>query len=483
MAVVSTPADLVNKEMGKREGLFRRPLRHAAIKEINALASYVGNQFFGTSRRRQSRSNKGVGIIDLADFEEECDSVNEDALRQSQHDHRPQAMKTLRSPRSVLQKRIPNNASQLMQMDLLLLHECPAIEDLRKCAWKGCSPKNRAQVWRLLLGHEPLEYRLRHSTLDMKRNAYREYVRLLYAPEGAAEVELSKQVKRCRLIQRQYEHETDEMRNREKSHPHVNKFQKFVEYSDYAMKTLHQIEMDLPRTHPEIPIFHVPEVRNPMRRILYLYGMLNPSRNYVQGMNELLTPVVVVFLSSYLKHANNKGIESFLNREGLCDLLTEQELMEAEADAFWTFSLIVSCIEDNFTAEQTGILRRIARLEEIVKCVDPLLARHLARNGNEFIQFSYRWMNCLLMRELPFTLVVKLWDALFAEEDGLADLQVYFCAAMITRFRGELLTKGFEDCIMFLQHLPTGEWKTSDVDVLLSQAYIWKQQLQLESLA
>lgn len=481
MAAVSTPANLVNVEVGSSERSSRRPLRYVAIKEINAFASYVGSQFFGANKRRQPQSNKGIGIIDFADFEEECDSPMQDPSCKRRYDRRQQTMKTLRSPRSVLQKLIPSNASQSMQMDLLLLHECPNIEDLRKCAWKGCSPKNRAQVWRLLLGHEPLEYKLRQSTLEMKRNAYREYVQLLCAPEGAAEVELSKQVKRCRLIQRQYEQETNGSRG-VKSFPQVDKQRDLIEYSDYAMKTLRQIEMDLPRTHPDIPIFHVPEVRNPMRRILYLYGMLNPNKNYVQGMNELLTPVVVVFLSSYLKHANDKGVESFLSREDLCDSLTEQEFVEAEADAFWTFSLVVSCIEDNFIAEQTGILRRIARLEEIVDCVDPLLSRHLARNGNEFIQFSYRWMNCLLMRELPFTLVVKLWDALFAEEDGLGDLQVYFCAAMMTRFRGELLTKGFEDCIMFLQHLPTTEWKTSDIDVLLSQAYIWKQQLQLESL-
>lgn len=476
MAAVSTRGTIVNVEVGNKEQVNRRPFRQTAIKEINAFASYVGNHLLGTGRRKQAKSqNKGIGVIDFTDFEDEKDiEAADESLWKKMHERRHP--KTLRSPRGVLQKMIPNNASQLMQMDLLLLDESPGLEDVRRCAWKGCSPKNRAQVWRLLLGHEPLEYRVRQLALEMKRDAYREYVKVLSAPQGAAQVELSRQLKRCRSMQKRMGIESNK-ENGERMLELEDKNGNFVEYSDYAMKTLRQIEMDLPRTHPEIAIFHVAEVRNAMRRILYIYGMLNPNKNYVQGMNELLTPVLVVFFSSYLKEARDRGVENFLVREELCDTLTGEELEEAEADAFWTFSLVVKSIEDNFIAEQPGILRRIARLEEIVREVDPMLSQHLARNGNEFIQFSYRWMNCLLMRELPFPLVVKLWDALIAEEDGLSDLHVYFCAAMITKFRTELLAKGFEECIMFLQNLPTSEWKTSDIDVLLSQAYVWKKQL------
>lgn len=478
MAAVSTPSNIVNVEVGNKEQVSRRPFRQTAIKEINAFASYLGNHFLGTGKRKQTKSqNKGVGFIEFTDFEDEKDMGTADdnvSKRMPARRH----VKTLRSPRGVLQKMIPNNASQLMQMDLLLLDESPCLEDLRRCAWKGCSPKNRAQVWRLLLGHEPMEHSVRHSALEMKRKAYREYVKVLSAPQGAAQVELSRQLKRCRSMQKHMGIESNKGEGGGRQLSLEDKDGNFVEYSDYAMKTLRQIEMDLPRTHPDIAIFHVPEVRNAMRRILYIYGMLNPNKNYVQGMNELLTPVLVVFFSSYLKEVRDRGVENFLVREEVCNSLAAEELDEAEADAFWTFSLVVRSIEDNFIAEQPGILRRIARLEEIVREVDPLLSQHLARNGNEFIQFSYRWMNCLLMRELPFPLVVKLWDALIAEEDGLSELHVYFCAAMITKFRAELLAKGFEQCIMFLQNLPTSEWKTSDIDVLLSQAYVWRKQLQ-----
>ena len=39
------------------------------------------------------------------------------------------------------------------------------------------------------------------------------------------------------------------------------------------------------------------------------------------------------------------------------------------------------------------------------------LDAHLARNSVEYIQFSFRWMNNLLMREFPLRCVIRLWDS------------------------------------------------------------------------
>jgi hypothetical protein len=51
-------------------------------------------------------------------------------------------------------------------------------------------------------------------------------------------------------------------------------------------------------------------------------------------------------------------------------------------------------------------------------CPAEALVTHLESNGLEFFQFAFRWMNCLLMRELPFKLVIRLWDTCLAERDG-----------------------------------------------------------------
>lgn len=47
--------------------------------------------------------------------------------------------------------------------------------------------------------------------------------------------------------------------------------------------------------------------------------------------------------------------------------------------------------------------------------VDEKTSAHLQAQGVEFLQFSFRWVNCLLLRELPFHLGVRLWDTYLAE--------------------------------------------------------------------
>ena len=38
------------------------------------------------------------------------------------------------------------------------------------------------------------------------------------------------------------------------------------------------------------------------------------------------------------------------------------------------------------------------------------LYNHLKKHNIEFIQFAFRWMNNLLMREIPLPCTIRLWD-------------------------------------------------------------------------
>lgn len=38
------------------------------------------------------------------------------------------------------------------------------------------------------------------------------------------------------------------------------------------------------------------------------------------------------------------------------------------------------------------------------------LAAHLESENVEFMQFAFRWMNCLLMREISVQNTVRMWD-------------------------------------------------------------------------
>ena len=83
-------------------------------------------------------------------------------------------------------------------------------------------------------------------------------------------------------------------------------------------------------------------------------------------------------------------------------------------------------------------------------------------------------MNCLLMRELPFALVVRLWDTCLAERDGVDSFYVYVCAALLLKFAQRLKGMKFQELVTFIQKLPTKEWQVKDLEEILAQSYVLK---------
>lgn len=56
------------------------------------------------------------------------------------------------------------------------------------------------------------------------------------------------------------------------------------------------------------------------------------------------------------------------------------------------------------------------------------------------MQFAFRWMNCLLMREVPMQCTVRMWDTYLAEgsSDGFSEFHVYVCAAFLAKWSKQL---------------------------------------------
>ena len=62
----------------------------------------------------------------------------------------------------------------------------------------------------------------------------------------------------------------------------------------------HQIEIDVPRTRPGIPLWMHSTTQRCLERILYVWAIRHPASGYVQGINDLATPFLQVFLSAYV---------------------------------------------------------------------------------------------------------------------------------------------------------------------------------------
>ena len=96
----------------------------------------------------------------------------------------------------------------------------------------------------------------------------------------------------------------------------------------------------------------------------------------------------------------------------------------------------------------------------------------------DFIQFAFRWMNCLLMRELRLECVVRLWDTCLAEENGFDSFHVYVCAAFLLMWSKELQAMEFQEIVLFIQSIPTQSWGAEEIEGLLSQAHVLRELFQ-----
>jgi hypothetical protein len=55
-----------------------------------------------------------------------------------------------------------------------------------------------------------------------------------------------------------------------------------------------------------------------------------------------------------------------------------------------------------------------------------------------------RWVNCLLLREVPFLLSLRLWDTYLAEGPRMKDFLKYVLAAFLLYWSAQLSTMDFQ---------------------------------------
>jgi hypothetical protein len=301
------------------------------------------------------------------------------------------------------------------------------LRDLRKLAWNGIPPHHRSKIWKILLSYLPANTSRHQSTLLRKRNEYKD------------------------AIMQHYDIPDDSRTNSEQ-------------------ETLRQVLVDVPRTAPEVPLFHNDRIRRCLSRLLYIWAMRHPASSYVQGINDLATPLISVFISGYFP---NKDVEEeILSGEIMLDV-TDVILEEVEADTYWCLTNLLAGIQDHYTSDQPGMQRMVMRLEELVNRIDADLSRHLRETGIEFMQFAFKWMNCLLLREFRLQRVMRLWDTYLSEGDGgFEDFHVYVCASFLVHFSAELQQMGFDELFQFMQNMPTDDWTDREIEILLSSAFV-----------
>lgn len=234
------------------------------------------------------------------------------------------------------------------------------------------------------------------------------------------------------------------------------------ERTDEEQKTLHQILVDLPRSSVDVPLFYQEPVQRCLERILYIWAIKHPASGYVQGILDLVVPVFVVLLSEHVEDVRSADASSI-----------ETEVMATvEADCYWCITRLLDSIQDHYTFNQPGLHRMMFRMGELLHRVDERIYQHMSEEGLQIAHFAFRWVNCLLVRELPLPATIRLWDTCIAEENGFEVFHVYVCVAFLQHFAPKLQQLPFQDMLIFLQELPTNSWDSADLEPIISQAYI-----------
>ncbi|QLQ81995.1 hypothetical protein HG537_0G02490 [Torulaspora globosa] len=347
-------------------------------------------------------------------------------------------------------------------------------QELRQISWNGIPKPHRSMVWKLLIGYLPANSKRQEPLLRRKRKEYRDGLAHTFSSQHSRDI-----------------------------------------------PTWHQIEIDVPRTNPHIPLYQFKSVQKSLQCILYLWAIRHPTSGYVQGINDLVTPFYQTFLTEYLPQSQIDDVEK-LDPESY---MNPEQLRDVEADTFWCLTKLLEQITDNYIHGQPGILRQVKNLQQLVKRIDKDLYDHFKKENVEFIQFAFRWMNCLLMREFQMNAVVRMWDTYLSEtsletsgsstdlmpphtptepiratfqspvkefasptsssgtagdempkmrQSSLNEFHVFVCAAFLVKWSDQLLEMDFQEIITFLQNPPTKDWKESDIEMLLGEAYIWQ---------
>ena len=294
------------------------------------------------------------------------------------------------------------------------------LTNLKMHTWGGIPSSLRSLVWQILVGYLSTNVSTRLSVLSRKRKEYANSISRLFKSQR-----------------------------------------------DQAL--WHQIKIDVLRTNPSIKLYSYETTHTSLEKILYLWAVRHPASGYVQGINDLVTPLFHVFLKHYL--SSKIDVNEF---DPQC--LPKELLNIIEADTYWCLTKILDTIQDNFIHEQPGIIRQINELKNLIKRDEPRLSNHFEKENLDFIQFAFRWMNCMLMREFKLDLIIRMWDTYLSNFPmGFSQFHIYVCCAFLRRFSSHIMDMEFQDIIMFLQDTSkTEDWTEDDIEMMLSEAYVWQ---------
>ena len=298
------------------------------------------------------------------------------------------------------------------------------IQAMRSLAWTGIPMQYRARAWRIFLQYEPQTASLAPDMLKRKREDYLGFFEQLFSADS------------------------------------------LTKWSKQQQAYHSQILRDLPRT--TFASLRNEFIMKLQEHVLFIWAVHHPASGYVQGMNDILAPIIFVMLSESIPDID-------YSQENLD--LSYINFAELEADCYWCYSELLDRIRDHYIQNQPGIYRMLTMLNVIMSRVDPNLSKWIYSEGIQYFEFAFRWMNCLLVREFDPKHLFHIWDTYISNLPKLEENQVFLCAAMLEKFADQLIGLPHCDFLVKIQQLNRVEqWTDASIDEIIAQAYVFSKQ-------
>ncbi|KAJ7313908.1 hypothetical protein JRQ81_005706 [Phrynocephalus forsythii] len=143
------------------------------------------------------------------------------------------------------------------------------------------------------------------------------------------------------------------------------------------------IERDVSRTDRNNKFYEGSE--NPglvlLNDVLMTYCMYNFDLGYVQGMSDLLSPILYI--------------------------------TQNEVDAFWCFCGFMELVHRNFEESQESMKRQLSQLTLLLRVLDSALCDFLDSKESGTLCFCFRWILIWFKREFAFSEILQLWEVLW----------------------------------------------------------------------
>lgn len=144
--------------------------------------------------------------------------------------------------------------------------------------------------------------------------------------------------------------------------------------------------------------------------ILMTYCMYNFDLGYVQGMSDLLSPILVV--------------------------------MENEVDAFWCFAGYMDRVSDNFQMDQEGMKTQLSYIHKLMQYTDPELCNYLESHESGNFYFCFRWILIHFKREFSFSDAQRLWEVIWTD-NPCKNFHLLVCLAILDTEKTTLMENKF----------------------------------------